>query len=319
MRKGLGEESLEKEFKPRLARIIQLIDFAKRYAPSVHDDYVNQINNIFQTIGTQMNEQANRNSSEFISQRQTFLSNIDSNLEQSNRSLPYFVTAAVVERGFLSDEGIKQEYERTIQDMRSATAATLDTVKAEAVKAVQGAKDLADQIEARAHLTATGISVAEAQKQFSLATVRLNAKVKLWGKIVIASLVAIVIAPALFMLWPLPPNCLWPEALYHTLLRILILTAVAGVLSFSIRVFRAHLHMVEKNEHRVRVANSIESFVNSAIEPQQRDLILAKLVESIVDFGDSGMIRHEKDDAGSSTMSADFVGRILSSLASKKG
>ena len=76
--------------------------------------------------------------------------------------------------------------------------------------------------------------------------------------------------------------------------------------------------MAEKNKHRVRVANSVESFVNSALESQQRDLILTKLIEAIVDFGDSGIIRSEKDDGGSPAISGELIGRILSALSSKK-
>ena len=141
--------------------------------------------------------------------------------------------------------------------MKEETASTLASVKNEAEKAVQGAKELAEQIESRARRTATGISVADAQKQFSDATTKLNKKVKFWGKIAVGSLFAIIIAPAGFMLWPLPEACSWPVALYHTLLRILVLTAIAGVTTFSLRVFRAHLHMAEMNEHRLRACKEI--------------------------------------------------------------
>jgi hypothetical protein len=78
------------------------------------------------------------------------------------------------------------------------------------------------------------------------------------------------------------------------------------------------MHLVEKNRHRVRVANSVESFVNSALEPQQRDLLLAKLTEAIVDFGDSGIVRSDKDDPGSSIMSTELLGRILAALTPRK-
>ncbi|MFA5807197.1 MAG: hypothetical protein WC978_02380 [bacterium] len=111
MRMNLGDESLEVQFRPRLERIQQLIDFSKRYAPTVHDEFINNMNTIIQNIGTKMNEQAARPPSEFIAQRQGFLTNIDAYLEQSRRWFPYFVASAVVERGFLADESIKQEYD----------------------------------------------------------------------------------------------------------------------------------------------------------------------------------------------------------------
>ena len=77
------------------------------------------------------------------------------------------------------------------------------------------------------------------------------------------------------------------------------------------------MHMEEKNKHRVRVANSVESFINSATDPQQRDLILAKLTESIIEFGDSGIIRGDKDEHDSSIVSADVLSRILAMLMRK--
>jgi hypothetical protein len=76
--------------------------------------------------------------------------------------------------------------------------------------------------------------------------------------------------------------------------------------------------VMEKNRHRVRVANSVESFVNSALEPQQRDLILAKLAETIIDFGDSGGITHDHDEMGSQVFTGDVLGRILAALTPKK-
>ena len=125
----------------------------------------------------------------------------------------------------------------------------------------------------------------------------------------------LVIFPLLFMLWELPAGE-WPVALYHTLLRVIVLSAIAGTAAFAFRMLRAHLHLAEKNKHRVRVANSVESFVQSALEPAQRDLILARLVDSIVIFGDSGLVKHDEDDR-SSPMSGDVIGRIVAAISSK--
>ena len=123
-------------------------------------------------------------------------------------------------------------------------------------------------------------------------------------------------APLLFTQWELPAGAEWPVALYHTLLRVLALSAIAGMAAVGFRILRAHLHLAEKNRHRVRVANCVESFVQSALEPAQRDLILAKLVDSIVSFGDSGLIQHNGDNR-SSPMSGDVIGRIVAAISSK--
>ena len=116
--------------------------------------------------------------------------------------------------------------------------------------------------------------------------------------------------------WPLPETGEWPVALYHTLLRVLVLSAIAGLAAFVFRMLRAHLHIAERNRHRIRVANSVESFVQSALEPAQRDLILARLTDAIVSFGDSGLVKQDGDER-SSPMSGDLVGRIVAAISNR--
>ena len=318
LRKGLGDESLDTRFTPQLEEIQRLKEFTVRYAPSVHSNFVSQAHNTINTLADAMTAQANRPSADYIAQREAFLNTVKTQIEDSKIWLPYFTAAAVQERGFLEDEGIRTEYQRAVQNLKSETAATLATVKEEAEKAVQGAKTLAEEIEARARRTATGISVQDAQRQFQEASVDLGKKVKLWGRITAASIALLIVVPLALMLWPLPGPEPWPLAMYHTLLRLFVLSVVSAFTAFCLRILRAHLHMAEKNRHRVRVANSVESFVNSALEPQQRDLLLAKLAEAIVDFGDSGIIKPDRDDQSSAVISGDMLGRILATLSSRK-
>ena len=75
--------------------------------------------------------------------------------------------------------------------------------------------------------------------------------------------------------------------------------------------------MAAKNRHRVRVANSMEGFIQSALEPPQRDLILAKLVEAIVDFGETGLVRRDGDER-SSVSSADLIGRLVAAVQKRE-
>ena len=163
------------------------------------------------------------------------------------------------------------------------------------------------------------MSVDEAQRQFSSATSELQKKAHMWARLTAGSVFVLLALPFAFMYWPLPDGDNWPVALYYTLLRVFVLTAAGAAATICVRLFRAHLHMVEKNRHRVRVANSIESFVNSALEPQQRDLLLAKLAEAVIDFGDSGIIKSERDETTSSAMSGDLIGRILAALSVRRG
>lgn len=318
LRKGLGDESLEHTFAPDLAKIHSLTDFVAQHAPTVHDNYVNQARGTLEQISTQMTDQANRTPSEYISQRESFVSAIKNQLQQARVWEPFFAATAVLDRGFLEDEGIRREYARVVEELRNQTEMTISTIKEAAEKAIQGAKALAEEIETRAQRTATKISVQEAQGQFAEATKELTGKLKVWAILTCASIVVLLGLPFAFMAWPLPGPDPWPLALYHTVLRVFVLSTTGASAAFCFRILRSHLHMVEKNRHRVRVANSVESFMNSALDPIQRDLILAKLSEAIIDFGDSGLIKSDKDDIGPGTVSGELVGRILAALSQKR-
>ena len=270
LRKDLGVESLNSVFAEDLEKIKSLATFAERHAATVHDQYVGQARSTLNEIAGHMEAQADRPSAEYINQREVFLDAIRVQVEEANMWLPLFAGSAVLERGFLEDEGIRREYERVVRNLKAETEATLARVKEQADKAVEDAKELADEIESRARKSATGMSVDEAQRQFSAATRELQKKATTWGWVTAGSVVVLLALPFAFMLWPLTDGENWTVALYHAFLRVFVLSAAGAAATICVRLFRAHLHMVEKNRHRVRVANSIESFVNSALEPQQR-------------------------------------------------
>ena len=319
LRKDLGVESLDRVFTEDLEKIKSLAAFAEQHAATVHDEYVEQARSTLEHIANYMEAQAARTAADYINERDAFLNAVREQVEEAKRWLPSFAGSAVLERGFLEDEGIRREYERVVLDLKAETEATLARVKEQADKAVADAKQLADEIESRARKSATKMSVDEAQRQFSSATSELQKKAHMWAWLTAGSVFVLLALPFAFMYWPLPDGDNWPVALYYTLLRVFVLTAAGAGATICVRLFRAHLHMVEKNRHRVRVANSIESFVNSALEPQQRDLLLAKLAEAVIDFGDSGIIKSERDETTSSAMSGDLIGRILAALSVRRG
>ena len=64
------------------------------------------------------------------------------------------------------------------------------------------------------------------------------------------------------------------------------------------------------------MANRIDRFLQSTIDPSQCDLISAKLVDSSVSYGDSGLVQNEVEGR-SSPMSGDLVRRFLAALSGK--
>ena len=147
LRPSLGEESLKSAFEPKLELLNKKIEFALEYAPNVSDTTVSQVASLFNQFYEQMNAQASRGNAEYVAQRTPFLSTTNSYFEQLLIHWPFFVAAAIDARGFLQDEGIRKEYERTIEAMKTESATSLKLVKEEAAKTIEEARKLAQQIE----------------------------------------------------------------------------------------------------------------------------------------------------------------------------
>ena len=316
LRSSVGEESLQSVFGPRLSLLNNKLEFALEFAPSVNDNIVSQVASVFDQFRQQMDAQAKRNNTEYVAQRTQFLATIDGYFEQLLQHWPPFITAAVEMRGFLQDEGIRKEYQRTIDAMKEESATALKLVKDEAGKTIEEARKLAQQIEDRARRTAAHISVEAAQEQFREAQKDHNKQVKIWSWLSGISILAFLGVAVYLMQVQFPEEWKW-HIIYYTAIRVTILTAVGAIATFCLRILRAHMHMSQHNLHRQRVANSMSAFVESAVTPEQRDLILAQLVDAVATFGTSGLLRKEDDSIHSPKMTIDTITRTFAPPSQK--
>ena len=312
LRPSLGEEALKEEFAVKLAEIRRRAAVALEHAPEVHHSQMQGIIGSLQHIQAELEQQAERSNAEYVTQRPQFLTNIDNRLEELKQHWPALVAAAIEARGLLEDEGLKREYERTIKSIREESENTIRQVQEEANKTIEEAKTLADQIESRARLTASGISVDEAQKQFREAQTGLDRGVRNWTWWAIGGILAFIGAAVYFMKVDLPDEWQW-QVVYQSAIRVTILAAVGTAAAFCLRMLRAHLHMSEKNRHRQRIANSIAAFVDSAGTAEQRDMILSQLVDSVVQFGNSGLITREDNVYRSKAVTDSLVRAMFTS------
>ena len=311
LRSSLGEESLEQSgFAETFGRILKKAAFALEYAKSVDDGVVNGVNSAFEQTRNILDAQAKRTNAQYVSEKAGLLNQISTYQQQAQQFWPPFVTSAIEARGFLEDEGIRKEYENTVKEMKSQAEEALKHVQEESAKTIGEAKKLAQEIEERARRTAAHISVEAAQEQFRLAQITLSRDVKLWA-VMSAIATAAFIAVAIYLAKiHLPEGMKW-EVIYFAAIRITILTAVGAMATFCLRILRAHMHMSQQNLHRQRVANSMAAFVESAITPEQRDLILAQLVTSVASFGTSGLLSNEDDAVYSPKMTIEAITRTL--------
>ena len=312
VRTSLGEASLDEVLTPKLDELESQIDFALRYAKSTHESYVQHFIQALTQINQQLTAQAERNNQEYIANSDQFLAQITAQIESIRQHWAHFVTAAIEERGFLEDEGVKKEYEKTLSSLQSAAEETIDKIKTEANASIEEAKKLAEEIEHRARKTAAKISVAEAQEQFKKAQKPLIIQIIIWATLSSISIAAIFYLIYSFLNIELPEEWNW-HLIYHSAVRLTALAVVSSIAAYCMRIFKSQLHMFQHNLHRRYVTNSIEAFVESAVTPEQRDLILAHLVDAVATFGNSGLLDGKNDQIYSPKMTIDNITRSLSS------
>ena len=180
----------------------------------------------------------------------------------------------------------------------------------ESASLLQEVKEEGKAIISTARSTAFGISLEEVQKQFKESQRSLNNKVVIWSIIGGVLLVGCIGTGVIFLKTG-PPEGEWHQIAYHSALRVSILAMLGTATAFFFKIFRAHLHMREKNKHRQHVANCIGAFVESASSPEQRDLILGQLVESIIQFGSSGLLPREDESTYRSKITIDPIIKSL--------
>ena len=309
-RSTLGNESLQSALEPKLTKTLNKFRIALEYAPAVSDTHIRPMIGLLQNLHEELNAQAQRESAEYIQNREGVLSALDSINEEILQNWPAVVAAAIEARGFLEDEGIRKEYKNAAENLKMQATSTLDSIKEESQKILDGAQEVADQIEKRARRTAARVSVEAAQEQFKAAQEHHDEQVKLWTKISGTSGGVFVGFGVLLWFVELDSSGPW-QPLYYTALRLFLLGALGAFLAFCLRTLRAHSHMREQNLHRQRVANSIPSFVDSAVNSDQRDQILSQLIHAVATFGNSGLVSGRDDFTTPTKLAVDSVLRQI--------
>ena len=311
MRPNLGDASLASTLHPKWEELEIKLSFATDYVAKIHDSHASPVHDIFTTICSELRHLADlSDNAQYISHSQDFLNNFDAQLDSLRMHWPPFVTTAVEARGFLEDEGVKTAHDKAIEEMKSQAAEVLGEIREESEKTIAEARKLAEQIENRARSTAARISVKDAQNQFQEAQGGFDKQVRTWSILSAVFVTGFVCVTILLWFQDVPPEL--GSAIYHTSIRLTLLGALGAMATFSLRVLRAHLHMRQRNLHRQRVANSIAAFVESAVTPEQRDLILSQLVESVAAFGTSGLVQDRDDHVAPSRLAIDSVMRSFS-------
>ncbi len=79
---------------------------------------------------------------------------------------------------------------------------------------------------------------------------------------------------------------------YMASIRLVMLGAIAALISFFVGLLRSYLQLYESNLHKLRITNAIPVFQNSVNEDKQDELFI-KLIESLINFTDPGFLKNE--------------------------
>ncbi|MCY3737132.1 MAG: hypothetical protein OXG13_12055 [Gemmatimonadaceae bacterium] len=309
LRPDIGNLSLEKRFTPRLNDIKGKLLIVVDFAADVSDSQLQNVLGPLANIKSAMDSQAGLEDETYASQRENFIANVESYYDSLMTHWTPFLSAKVesLSDREVVDQDAMREYDDDIKARRTELAQLISQVtelREQAANTLEASQD-----------TAAKVSVKDAQEQFEHAQDEFNRKVRKWWWFSLCGLALFFSILAAFVF--LKPSDS-TNLVYEGAVRISVLASVGTVTAFCLKMFRAYTYMSEKNQHRQRIANSTRAFVGSAITSEQRDLILSQLVESVVQFGNSGLLHREDDNVYRPKMTIDSVMRTLSAKSSRE-
>lgn len=310
VRTELGVESLEELISPVLDELYQKMALIVKVAPYITDSILQTTISELTNVVAYLNGLIGFTNQEFVSQKASYVAAIKTHLENIKLLWPHYYTAS------MEYFPKKETDNETLLEAASLTESIREKTKLaeDELKAFRSILDETQAIKVAAQNTAQKISINEAQLQFK------SAEKPTYIKIGLAALGAFFFfywffwqaydflrqADELLDVWT------WKVA-YHAGIRVVILGALFGLLSFFLALLKAYLHILEANQHKLRVANSAEGLVAAAKTPEHQDLILSRLVDAIVDFGESGLLKdNPQDKSPNSRVSLDFSSKSQS-------
>ncbi len=309
IRPDYGQASL-KSWEPTFNELLTKLDFIEEYWTKVNNDTVSRTDQAISHIYEQLIKLTEKNEGQFVSEKQSLINQINNDIDTIKKYWPHYAIAAIEASDLLTNIDIKKEFESLTRSLQKSANGTLARIENESQEIISQAKKKAEEIESSVRKTAQKVSVKEAQEQFSNAALSNLKNIKIWGGISIGLVLAFV-ALIIYILRITLPDWSW-QVIYYSVIRAATIGFVGTLMAFSLKMLKSHLHMREHNLHRQRISNSMSSFAESATNKDQRDLILSKLVESVANFGNSGMI--DNHDDSSSRLTVDNISRTVSAI-----
>lgn len=309
IRKEYGPVSFEE-----LANVLDEINYKirviKQHHEKVDQNTNNQVRSSLESIFNQLSGVANYDEAQFVQQQNSTIRNVNGYLNVLRLNWSQYVVNALEETGLLTNTDIKAKFESFSTDLQKSTEGALKKIEEKSEQIILLAQEKADNIEKAIRGEAKLISVDSAKLQFEEAAADNKFQIILWS--IISGVLVLIFSLVILWLYnsELPDEWNW-TIVYYTIIRVSVLGLIGAFLKLSLKMLKANFHMWAHNLHRHRLANSMASFVESAMSKEQRDQILSQLVNAVSQFGDSGIISSESEK---SNISIDTVSKTISGL-----
>ncbi|MCH7619179.1 MAG: hypothetical protein IH880_05360 [Candidatus Marinimicrobia bacterium] len=289
----MGKE-LKNELEENIKFLVDHTEFANKFS----DVSLQNMINALQHLKSDVDRMKSVSDPDFINTKQNIINSIRGQIDSLLIFRPAFITEKWESTGLMDEAGVSDKLRKT--------EAAVDS----RIKQLDKKLEELDSRESKLRQTAAGISVEEAQKQFSDAAVDQQEKIDYWEKISAGSLI-LFFGFALILWFTKPDTETIYDSIYFTTIRITILITIGAFIAFSLKILRAHMHMKELNKHRERLSNSLPAFVEAVTE-NHRDIIITNLVDAISSFGKSGLLQKEDDSMSIPKIVVDTMSKNIS-------
>jgi hypothetical protein len=310
IRPKYGQTSLS-EWSEEYDNLFKKLDFIESYLDEVDSTTNTQVFNALKQIKTYISNLVDYDEAQFVTNKLAQIKAIETQFNTIKKHWPHYTSAAIESTGILTNLDVKKEFKSLSDNLNSQSESALEQIKNESNEIITQAKAKAKEIEDSVRKTAEKISVQEAQEQFKNAAAHNITQIQIWGGITGVLILAFIVLICYLLSIKLPEKWTW-QMIYFTVIRVGLLTLISTLISFSLRILKTHLHMHQHNLHRMRLSNSMSAFAESASSKEQRDRILTQLVDSVANFGNSGMIKDSDD--GNSKLTIDNITSTLGKL-----
>jgi hypothetical protein len=304
LRRNLGDDSF-KEAESILEEYQNVLEGIKAALGHMSDNEFSGVLNLIQDAYRKMDEFSRKDNPDFIRTKSSFCNDIlDSFFNIKQRIVPYLFWQFFGDMRYLKnfDAEIRQKVSQLERELNEK----LDEVESRANEVIKKFEEEIAELGQKRQEAARDLSVDEAINQFKVRAKELKSRVRFWGVCLIASIATFIFC--IWQLWGWSPEGVkastfngyfsW-DIVYHTTLRVLILSTIVWLIAVCLRVFRSYLHLQEHNLHRLVIAQGMKTFILAAATKEHQDIILIRLVEAVSEFGNSGLIEPAKSGGDS--------------------